>query len=105
APSAAAKKVDGCAGVETSVIKCSESGKGKDLSNSGVWALLLMLIKIMTAGVGVLAVGGLAYGALLWTTAGSDSSKISKSKEVMFNVVVGIAAYALMYVVLQFLIP
>lgn len=94
-----------CAGVDTAIIDCKETGKGKDLENNGVWALLLMLIRIMTAGVGVLAVGGLAYGAFLWTTAGGNSSQIAKSKEVMFNVVVGIVTFALMWSLLQFLIP
>ncbi len=95
-----------CAGVDTAIIKCSEKGgEGTALDQNGVWVLLLLLIKIMTAGVGLLAVGGLAYGALLWTTAGGSAAQITKSKEIIFNVVIGIVAFALMYAFLQYLIP
>ena len=94
-----------CADVDTAIIKCSASGKGKNLENNGVWALLVMLIKIMTAGVGILAVAGLGYGAFLWTTAGGSAAQIVKAKETIFNVVVGIVAFALMGALLQFLIP
>lgn len=51
-----------CGGVETSIISCSETGDGKDVNNSGVFGILKLVINIMTAGVGILAVGGIVYG-------------------------------------------
>jgi len=59
----------------------------------------------LTAGIGVLAVAGIVYGSILYTSAGDSSEKVSKSREVIRNVVIGILAYALMYAVLNFIIP
>ncbi len=96
---------EGCAGADTAIIKCTETGAEGDLQQNGIWAILLIVIRIMTAGVGVAAVGGLAYAALLWTTAGGNSSQIAKSKQTMFNVVIGIVSFSLMWSLLQFLVP
>lgn len=118
--------VSTCAGVDTSIISCTQTGnltckdgtvvkngqacadKSKPvatLENTGVWGLLLMVINIMTAGIGVLAVAGIVYGSILYTSAGDSSEKVSKAREVIRNVVIGILAYALMYAVLNFIIP
>ena len=93
-----------CGGVSTSIISCDQKG-GKTLETTGVWGLLLLVINILTAGVGVLAVAGIVYGSILYTSAGDSSEKVSKAREVIRNVVIGILAYALMYAVLNFIIP
>ena len=71
----------------------------------GIWGLLGLVLQILTAGVFIVAVGGIIYGAILWTTAGDKSAQISQAKTVITNVVVGIVAYFLMYSFIQFLIP
>lgn len=85
---------------DTTIIKVDCSGEG-----GGIWGILDMIITIMSAGVLIAAVGGLLYGAILWTTAADDAGKIKKAKEVMFNVVLGVVAFVLMYAFLQYLIP
>jgi hypothetical protein len=94
-----------CAGVETSIIHCSNTGGATTAKDSGVWALLLMALKIMTAGVGVVAVGGIVYGSILYTTAADKAEQTKKAIGVITNVVIGIIAYGLMFLVLNFLIP
>jgi hypothetical protein len=93
------EEIDPCA-TETSIITV-------DCSNGGnpIWGLLLMAINILTAGIGIVAVGGFIYGAILWTTAEDKNAQIVKAKEVIFNVVLGLVAYALLYAFIQFLIP
>ena len=93
-----------CANVATSIISCPKSD-GKTVETTGVWSLLVIVINILTAGVGVLAVGGVVYGSILYSVAGDSSEKVSKAREVIRNVVIGIIAYALMYSALNFLIP
>lgn len=83
---------------ETVFIEC---GSG----TNGMWAILLIVINVLTAGVGILAVGGIVYGALLWTTAEDKADQLSKAKTVITDVVIGIIAFALLYSGLQFLIP
>lgn len=94
-----------CAGVHTAIISCSQSGKGNDVQNSGVWGLLILAINILTAGVGVAAIGGIVYGAILYTTAGGDQGKVKKAVTALTNVAIGIVAYGLMWSLLNFLIP
>lgn len=92
-----------CAGADTSIISCKADNKGTE--TSGVWQLLIMVLQIMTAGVGILAVGGIVYGAVLYTTATDKAEQTKKAIGIITNVVIGIFAYGLMYVVLNFLIP
>jgi hypothetical protein len=55
--------------------------------------------------VGVLGVAGIVYGAVLYTTAADKAEQTKKAIGIITNVVIGIIAYALMYLVLNFLIP
>lgn len=92
-----------CGDVETSIIGgdfCDDNQEG-----GVIFGLLKWVLRIMTAGVGIAAVGGIAYGALLYTTAENKPEQTKKAIGVITNVVVGIVAYALMAVFLNFLIP
>ena len=98
-----------CGNVKTSVI-------GGDLCNgvnnsdghvrdNAIWKLLLDVINILSVGVGLAAIGGLVWGSILWTSAGGDSGRVKKAREVITNVVIGLIAYAAMFVFLNFIIP
>lgn len=86
--------------VKTSIIK-----PNCDNDDNPIWGLLLMAINILTAGIGIVAIGGIIYASILWTTAEDKNAQIVKSKETIFNVVVGLVAFALLAAFLQFLIP
>jgi hypothetical protein len=93
-----------CAGVETSIIPdCPDNGT--TIQDTGLWSLLLIAINVLTALVGVAVLGGIIYGAVLYTTAQGDQGKVEKAIEVIRNVVIGFVAYALMFAGLNFLIP
>lgn len=96
-----------CGGVQTSIISCGQSGDttGGRVENSGAWGILLLIINIMTAGVGILAVGGIAYGSILYASAGDKAEQTKKAVGIITNVVIGIVAYGLMYGLLQYLVP
>ena len=93
-----------CAGHDTAIISCSNT-VGKTIETTGVWSIVIIAIDILTAGVGVLAVAGIVYGSILYTSAGDSSEKVTKARAVIRNVVIGIIAYASMYALLNFLIP
>jgi hypothetical protein len=59
----------------------------------------------MTAGVGVLAVLGVVWAAVLYTTADDRADQVKKAKDMIWNVVFGLIAFGLMYALLNFLIP
>ena len=93
-----------CGGAPTSIITCTE-GATNDTRNNGVWALLIMTLNILTAVVGVAAVGGIAYGAALYASAADAPDRAKKGMEFIKNVIIGLIAYGLMYVILNFLVP
>lgn len=93
-----------CGDVETAIIKCGKVNN-KKAETSGVWQILIIALQIMTAGVGILAVGGIVYGSVLYTTAGDKAEQTKKAINIITNVVIGIVGYGLMYVLLNFLIP
>lgn len=93
-----------CASVETTVISCDSQVSG-DSQTSGIWSLLLIVINIMTAGIGVLAVAGFVYAAVLWTTAEDKADQLNKAKDIILNTCIGLVSFGLMYSLLQFLVP
>ena len=103
----AAGETGGCGNVdETAVIKCDgHDYDGNDVTKNPIWYLLLLGINILTAGVGIVAVGGIVYGSILYATARDKTDQVKKAISVIMNVVIGIVAYVAMYAVLQFLIP
>lgn len=98
--------VDGndCGGVETAIIKCDADNSG-DLEDNGVWGLLIIVLNVLTAGVGILAVGGIVYGAILYTTAEDKADQVKKATDIITNVVIGLVFYALMWAGLNFIVP
>jgi heme/copper-type cytochrome/quinol oxidase subunit 2 len=95
-----------CGGAKTSIINCDQNSKNPaSAQDTGVWGLLLVIINIMTAGVGILAVGGIVWAAILYSSSSDSADQTKKAKEIIRNVAIGIVAYAAMYLGLNFLIP
>lgn len=89
-----------CGGVTTALVDCDAAS-----ASEGVWGLLTTIIKILTGGVGVLAVGGIVYGSIIYTTANGNMEQTKKAKSIIYNVAFGLITYALMFSFLNFLIP
>lgn len=100
-----AKAEKQCGGAPTSIITCEETDQGTGTTDNGAWYLLILALQIMTAGVGILAVGGIAYGAALYASSSDKPEQAKQGMTFIKNVVIGLAAYGLMYVILNFLIP
>lgn len=94
-----------CGSVQTSIIQCDQTGTGTDIRNSGIWGILLLVINILTAGVGVAAVAGIIYASILYTSSGGEIDKTKKAMTIISDIVIGVVAYALMYAALNFLVP
>ena len=96
---------NGCE-TDTAIIKCDNVDvDAGGVENSGIWSILLTAINILTAAVGLAAVGGVIYGAVLYTSAGGSPEQVKKAMGIITNVVIGVVAYALMFSGLNFLIP
>lgn len=96
---------NGC-GADTAIIKCDNVNiNDAGVENSGVWSLLLTAINILSAGIGLAVIGGIVYASILYTTAGGNAEQTKKALEFIRNVVIGLFAYAIMFAILEFLIP
>ena len=101
-----------CGGVETAIISCDQKGNpdpaasGEDAyEQTGLWGVLILVINIMTAGVGILAVAGFVYGGYLYMTSGGSPEQVKKARVVFTNVVIGVIAFGGMFTLLNFIVP
>jgi hypothetical protein len=86
--------------------KCMDgSVPNKTTISNGLWGLLLMAINILTGLIVVAAIGGLVYAGILYTSSGGNADQTKKAMEFIRNVIIGIVAYAVMFAVLNFIIP
>lgn len=94
-----------CGGVKTSILQCAQTGKGNSAKETGVWGILLIVLNILTAGIGIVAVGGITYAAILYASSSDNAEQTKQAKQIIKNVVIGLIAYGGMYLLLNFLVP
>jgi len=100
-----------CGDVDTALINCPTTNENDDIKadeaikNTGIWSLLIIAINILTAGVGVVALAGIVYGAVLYTSAGGNPEQVKKARTIFMNVAIGVIAFAAMFLLLNFLVP
>lgn len=82
--------------VDTSVLPSSVSD---------IQSLLMLIVKILFYGLGAAAVVGVVVAGILYLTARDNENQVTKAKTRLFEIVIGLVAWALMWTVLHFLIP
>ena len=95
APVMAAK----CGGAETSLIECGETAE------NGIDSLLLLAVRVLVILIGVLGVIGVVISGIQYLTAGGNEAQVTKAKNRLLNVVIGLIAYGLMSMFLNWLVP
>ena len=88
-----------CGGATTSVISCDGEG------STALINIVKQVIQILTAGVGVAAVGAVIFGAVLYTTSEGSPDKVKKAREIWTNTVIGLLMFAFMVAITNFIIP
>lgn len=90
------------------------AGIGKDNANilkgcadrdDGIMCILELIVDIMSIGVGILGVIGISIVGVQYLTAGGSEEKTRKAKRRMFEIIIGIAIYVVMYALLKFFLP
>ncbi len=94
-----------CGILPPSICGAAKQGDDKTVEDTGIWKLLLLVVNIMTAGAAIAAVGGIVYGAVMYSTAGGNQEQVKKARGILTNVVIGVGAFAAMYALIQWLIP
>ena len=91
-------------GVETTILKgCGEKAEGEN--GEGIKCVLSLVIDIMAVGVGVLGILGIVISGIQYITAGGNEQQTVKAKRRIFEVVIGLVVFALMWAVLRWLLP
>ena len=89
----------GCGGVDTAVIDCQ--GEGEE----AIFGILGQIIMIMTGIIGVVAVGAVVFGAILYTSSGASPESMKKAKDIWMNTLIGLIVFAFLVALTNFLIP
>lgn len=89
-----------CGGVKTAIIGCSDSENGDAL-----FAVLALLLNIVTYGVGAAAVVGVIITGFQYMSARDNPAQVVKAKNRLLQVVIGLVIWILFWGVLQFLLP
>lgn len=94
------------AAVECSILPTDVCSKANDGTTSGgVFSFLKWVLVIMNALVGVAAVGGVIWAGILYTSAGDKADQVKKAKTIIIDVVIGLVAYGLMFLALNWIVP
>lgn len=82
-------------------VRCAcDEGNGESVIN-----LLFLVVDIMTIGIGILGVVGILIVGIQYLTAGGNEEKTRKAKRRMFEIVLGLVVYALIYIGVRWLLP
>jgi len=98
--------VGAASGVKCSVLPSKICGEANTKTGgNAIWDLLIMVLNILTAGVGVAATIGIIIAALQYSSAENKSDQVHNAKMRIWNIILGLVCYFVMYAFLQFLIP
>ena len=90
---------------KTAIIGSGTSTGCECGGGEGVRSILMLVVDIMTVGVGILGVIGITVVGIQYLTAGGNEEQTRKSKRRMFEIVIGLVAYVLIYAALKWLLP
>lgn len=89
-----------CGGAKTEIINCDEeAGLG------AISSIIRMVIMILTILIGLVAVGGITYGAILYASARDNQSQVQEAITIIRNVVIGLLLYGFSVAIINWLIP
>ena len=89
---ATAAILTGCAG--------AENGHGE-----GIKCIVLLVADILSVLIGTVGVIGIVVVGIQYLTAGGNEEQTRKAKRRLFEIVIGIIAYVLVYALLKWLLP
>lgn len=76
-----------------------------DGQGSSITDILTTVVDILTVGIGILAAIGITIVGIQYLTAGGSEEQTRKAKRRMLEIVIGVAAYVVLYAILKWLLP
>ena len=104
-PAPVAGNTGTCGEAKTVLIPSSAIDGCKDGGASAIGGVMKFVILLLTAGIGVVAVGGIVYGAILYTSARDNAGQVNQAITIIRNVVIGLLLYIFMISILNWLVP
>ncbi len=80
-------------------------GTVKDEEGCGVYTTLSFIIDILSIGIGIAAVIGITLSGITYINSKGNVEKTTKAKRRIYEIVIGLVAYAVIYFLLTFLTP
>ena len=74
-------------------------------NGSGIADVLYFVVDIMTIGIGILGLIGILIVGTQYLTAGGKEEQVKKAKHRMFEIIIGLVAYVILYAAFRWLIP
>lgn len=78
---------------------------GGKTGEESITCVLKLVVTILSIGVGILGVIGISVSGIQYLTAGGSEEKTRKAKRRIYEIVIGLALYAVLYFALQWLLP
>ena len=74
-------------------------------NGEAVMGIISLVVRIMTVGIGILGVLGIVIVGIQYLTAGGNEEQTKKAKRRLYEIVIGLAVYAVAYLLLRWLMP
>ena len=84
------------------LVGCDKAEQG---GGEGIKCIINLVVDIMTVGVGILSVIGITVVGIQYLTSAGSEEKARKAKHRLFEIVIGVALYAVAYALLKWLLP
>ncbi|MFZ1360801.1 MAG: hypothetical protein WAS27_02130 [Candidatus Saccharimonadales bacterium] len=88
-----------CGGAKTNLLACK--GEGVE----AIADVLKIVLGVLTAIVGIVAVGGIAYASVLYASAEDNAGNVSKAKGIIRDVAIGLVLYGFLVAIVNWLVP
>ena len=89
--------------LDCAVLPSEICSKAED--SEAIFALLNFFLTILVALVGIVAIGMFIWAGVLYASGDANSNRVAQAKTIVTNTTVGIIAFGLMYLALNWLIP
>lgn len=89
--------------LDCAVLPSEICSKAED--SEAIFALLNFFLTTLVALVGIVAIGMFIWAGVLYASGDANSNRVAQAKTIMTNTTVGIIAFGLMYLALNWLIP
>lgn len=87
--------------VDTNLFGCVQT----DDEGGGIVRILKLVVSILLYGIGAAAVIGVVIAGILYLTARDNEAQVEKAKKFLFEIAIGLIAWAMLFTILHWLIP